>query len=122
MAQAEKSLQNRILNYLNFLPNSFAVEYYSGGLPACVKFGKIIYKSKGKFRPNGIPDVIWLWNGKTIWIETKLGKTQGTVKTYLSKEQKLIHAKIVECGGEVIVIRSFEEMTDYANSLRDGKI
>jgi len=117
MAQAEKSLQNRILTYLNFFDSSsVAFEIYNGGVPACVKFGKIIYKSKGKFRPNGIPDIIWVWNGKTVWIETK------TKSGVISKEQKLIHAKIVECGGEVIVIRSFEEMTDYANSLRDGKI
>ena len=108
MAQAEKTLQNRILTYLNFFdPCSIAYEIFNGGVPACVKFGKIIYKSKGRFRFNGFPDVVWTWNGVTRFIETK------TPTGKLSKEQKLIHAKLKECGAEVLVIRSFQEMIDY---------
>jgi hypothetical protein len=116
MAQKEKQLQNLILRYLNNgIQESFAFEIYSGGLPACARGSRIIYKRKGEFRPNGVPDVCWVWKGITRFIETK------TKKGVLSKEQKEIHAKMRACGAEVYVIKSLHdvyELTNWENRVR----
>ena len=115
--QPEKQVQNQILKYLNhFLTDSFAYEIYNGGVPACARGNRIIYKTKGEYRPNGMPDIVWVWNGVTRFIETKVKATAKTKKTYLKPEQREIHARILDCGGEVLVIRSLREIQEYIQS------
>ena len=109
--QAEKSIQNLILNYLNnFVENSIAYEIYNGGVPACARGSRVIYKKNGPYRFKGWPDIVWIWRGEVTFIETKTKAKGKTVKGYLSADQKEIHAKITDCGGRVIVIRSLLEI------------
>jgi len=121
MSQTEKKIQNLILDFLNnFLPDSMAVEYYNGGLPACARGSRIIYKKKGKYRPAGFPDIIWFWRGQAILIETKVKATGKTKKTYLKPEQREMHARLIDLGLEVLVIRSLREIQEYATSVRNA--
>lgn len=109
---SEKDLQNACLEYLNMLPDSLAYECYNGGLPACARGSRIIYKRKNqKNRPNGFPDCIWFVQGEVILFEFKVDKGK------VSKEQEAMHARLAEIGFEVYVIRSLSELIDLADNV-----
>ena len=63
------------------------------------------FKAQGVI--SGVPDLIFVWNGITHYIEVK------TQTGYLSKNQKTLHAKWSEQGVEVKVMRTSEEIVSF---------
>jgi len=59
----------------------------------------------------GVPDLVFIWAGKTHYIEVK------TAKGYLSTQQKALHQKWSEQGVIVNVFRSAEEIIDFVANL-----
>ena len=108
-SQGERRLQSAVIKYLNAKKDSFCVDHYSGGVPACARGNRIIYK-KQVHKVNGFPDLIWIFRGSVYFVELKMPK--GVV----SKDQKLCHARIEECGGRVLIWRSFQECIDFISS------
>ena len=59
----------------------------------------------------GVPDLVFVWNGKTHYIEVK------TEKGRLSEQQKALHQKWAEQGVVVVVCRSSEEIISLVSEL-----
>jgi hypothetical protein len=59
----------------------------------------------------GVPDLVFVWNGKTHYIEVK------TEKGRLSEQQKALHQKWAEQGVIVNVVRSSEEIISIVSEL-----
>lgn len=59
----------------------------------------------------GVPDLVFVWNGKTHYIEVK------TEKGRLSEQQKALHQKWAEQGVLVNVCRSSEEIINFVSEL-----
>ncbi len=103
--QLEKSIQNAIIRFFDYVPGAFVYECYNGGLPARAVGNRIIYKKKNeKSRPNGFPDLIVFYRGKSILMETKIKKGKA------SDEQKKCHARLGFSGIEVHIVRSVADV------------
>jgi len=63
------------------------------------------FKAQGVI--SGVPDLVFVWQGKTHFIEVK------TKTGVLSKNQKSLHQKWKEQGVEVEVIRTSGEIVDF---------
>jgi hypothetical protein len=67
------------------------------------------FKAQGVI--SGVPDLVFVWAGKTHYIEVK------TENGYLSKNQKALHQKWAEQGVEVKVMRSSDEIVNFISQL-----
>jgi len=67
------------------------------------------FKAQGVI--SGVPDLVFVWQGKTHYIEVK------TENGYLSKNQKALHAKWSEQGIDVKVMRSSDEIVQFIAQL-----
>lgn len=65
----------------------------------------------GPLTMNGVPDICGVYEGKSIWLETKM---PGGV---VSEIQMLRHQQITAAGGLVIVPRSVKEASDWIMDL-----
>ena len=59
----------------------------------------------------GVPDLVFVWQGKTHYIEVK------TEKGRLSEQQKALHQKWAEQGVDVRVCRTSEEIINFVSEL-----
>src|SRR5688500_9777175 len=60
----------------------------------------------------GLPDLVGVIEGHSIWIETKM--PDGTV----SPRQRHVHGKILAAGGNLIVPRSRREALEWVDRIR----
>jgi hypothetical protein len=67
--QKEKDLENIILTYLLYLPNSFFFKINTTGVYDPIK--KIYRANKNKFIVNGVSDILGVINGRFIALEVK---------------------------------------------------
>lgn len=67
------------------------------------------FKAQGVI--SGVPDLVFVWNGKTHYIEVKCEKGK------LSENQKALHQKWMEQGVSVNVMRSSEEIIRFVTKL-----
>jgi len=67
------------------------------------------FKAQGVI--SGVPDLVFVWNGKTHYIEVKCEKGK------LSENQKALHQKWMEQGVSVNVMRSSEEIIRFVTEL-----
>jgi hypothetical protein len=67
------------------------------------------FKAQGVI--SGVPDLVFVWNGKTHYIEVKCEKG------VLSKNQIALHQKWMEQGVSVNVMRSSEEIIRFVTEL-----
>lgn len=65
---------------------------------------------------SGLPDLVGVIDGRSIWLETKM--PDGTV----SPKQKLVHRKIIAAGGNLIVPRSLREALDWVDGIRHTEV
>lgn len=105
-AQEEKNLQRAILAYLATVPKCFAFEIYNGGIPACARGNRIIYKKNSEYRPKGIPDIFVAIDGTTFFIETK------TKKGVVSADQKKVQSLLDKASVGVLIARSIRDVQD----------
>lgn len=68
--------------------------------------GAFVWKVHGnEYTMAGLPDIVGVYNGKMIAVETKMPGRRGNV----SKVQALRHDQIRSAGGVVVVATSVEE-------------
>ncbi len=67
------------------------------------------FKAQGVI--SGVPDLVFIWQGKTHYIEVKCEKG------VLSENQKALHQKWMEQGVEVKVMRSSDEIIQFVRKL-----
>lgn len=67
------------------------------------------FKAQGVI--SGVPDLVFVWNGKTHYIEVKCEKGK------LSENQKALHQKWMEQGVSVNVMRTSEEIIRFVTEL-----
>lgn len=67
------------------------------------------FKAQGVI--SGVPDLVFVWNGKTHYIEVKCEKGK------LSENQKALHQKWMEQGVSVNVMRSSEQIIRFVTEL-----
>lgn len=67
------------------------------------------FKAQGVI--SGVPDLVFVWNGKTHYIEVKCEKGK------LSENQKTLHQKWMEQGVSVNVMRTSEEIIRFVTEL-----
>ena len=66
-----------------------------------------------RYMPAGLPDIIGCANGQFFGIETKMpGKEDNT-----SPRQELMHERIREAGGRVLVATSVAEAVDFVRDV-----
>lgn len=61
---------------------------------------------------SGLPDLVGVIDGESIWLETKMPGNDP------SPIQKHVHAKIVRAGGNLIVPHSFSEAMEWVDRVR----
>jgi hypothetical protein len=100
----EGQIQKQAVAWFNLQPNTFAYSVFNGGL---MNSQRRFMKNKPD-RPPGFPDVLCIHSGITIYLEFKSARGR------LSASQKALHKRLVACGAQVYVVRSFEEaLTAY---------
>jgi hypothetical protein len=67
------------------------------------------FKAQGVI--SGVPDLVFIWQGKTHYIEVKCEKGK------LSENQKALHQKWMEQGVSVNVMRTSEEIIRFVTEL-----
>lgn len=65
---------------------------------------------------SGLPDLVGVIDGRSIWLETKM--PDGVV----SPKQLLVHRKITRAGGNLIVPRSVREALDWVDGIRHTEV
>lgn len=99
MSQKENQLQKTVVRYL-LSHGDFAYSVYNGATMTV----RGHFKPNHFDRPSGFPDVLWIRNGKTRYLEIK------TKEGRLSDNQRVMHDKLMGHGVEVYVIRSLDEI------------
>ena len=100
----ENQIQRSIAKYLDIALPSHVFWTAINPIP-----GKSIIaaaNSKAMGMKAGVPDILLLSNGDSIWIEVK--KEGG----YLSKIQKAVHEDIQNAGGRVYTARSTDDIAE----------
>ena len=110
MEQTEAKIQQEaIMKIWNEMPETrLCLFHVPNGMNIDAKQGAK-FKARGVI--SGVPDLVFVWQGKTHYIEVK---TQIGV---LSKNQKALHAKWSEQGVKVEVMRSSEEIVSFIRKL-----
>lgn len=76
--------------------------------------GGFVFKVHGgPMTMNGVPDICGVYEGYSIWIETK--QPGGVV----SEIQRVRHAQIAQAGGVVTILRSVEEAREWLSGLSE---
>jgi len=104
---SEKILEQSILHYLNLQPGWFAFKYYSVGIFDPGGF----YRKKSRFAPNGISDIIGLYNGRFIAIEVKIKGNKPT------EQQQAFINKVNKTGGAATWVDSLIKAMEFVNEL-----
>lgn len=110
MEQTEAKIQQEaIMKIWNEMPETRLCLFHvpNGGIRNAQEGAKL--KAQGVI--SGVPDLVFVWAGKTHYIEVK---TQTGV---LSKNQKTLHQKWMEQGVEVEVMRTSNEIVDFIRKL-----
>ena len=100
----ENQIQRSIAKYLDMMLLSDAFWTAINPIP-----GKSIVaasNSKAMGMKGGVPDILILFRGQSIWVEVK---REGG---YLDKRQKLVHADIEMAGGAVYTARSIDDIQE----------
>jgi len=110
MEQTEAKIQQEaIMKIWNEMPETrLCLFHVPNGMNIDARQGAK-FKAQGVI--SGVPDLVFVWAGKTHYIEVK------TPTGYLSKNQKALHAKWSEQGIDVKVFRSSEEIVDFIAKL-----
>tara|TARA_R100000656_G_C3940553_1_gene126642 strand:+ start:428 stop:814 length:387 start_codon:yes stop_codon:yes gene_type:complete len=110
--ELEKTIETKILQFLNDIPNAFAFKIQTTGIfdPKTRRFRKIV----NPFIWKGTSDVFCCFNSRMICFEIKRPKPN---KTYATKEQKEFLAHIEESGGYGFVVRSVDEVKEIMGNL-----
>jgi hypothetical protein len=106
MEQTEAKIQQEaIMKIWNEMPETrLCLFHVPNGMNIDARQGAK-FKAQGVI--SGVPDLVFIWQGKTHYIEVK------TQTGYLSKNQKTLHAKWSEQGVEVKVMRTSEEIVSF---------
>mgnify|MGYP003625222010 FL=1 len=102
MSKTENQIQRQIKQYLDIV--LLADSFWTAINPIPSKSIIAAANSKAMGMKAGVPDLLILHKGRTIWIEVK--KEGG----YLSRKQKEVHEKIAMAGGDVFTARSVEDV------------
>ena len=101
---SESKIQRAIAAYLDVaLP---AGSFWTAINPIPGKSIVAAVTSKAMGMKAGVPDILILHNGETLWIEIK---REGG---YLSKVQKAVHVNIEMAGGNVYTARSIDDIQE----------
>ena len=106
MEQTEAKIQQEaIMKIWNEMPETrLCLFHVPNGMNIDARQGAK-FKAQGVI--SGVPDLVFVWQGKTHFIEVK------TKTGVLSKNQKSLHQKWKEQGVEVEVIRTSGEIVDF---------
>jgi len=106
MEQTEAKIQQEaIMKIWNEMPETrLCLFHVPNGMNIDARQGAK-FKAQGVI--SGVPDLVFVWQGKTHYIEVK------TPQGYLSKNQKALHQKWMEQGVFVNVFRSSAEIVDF---------
>jgi hypothetical protein len=110
MEKTESKIQQEAIMYIwNTLPETrLCLFHVPNGMFTNAREGAK-FKAQGVIA--GVPDLVFVWNGKTHYIEVK------TEKGRLSEQQKALHQKWAEQGVEVKVCRTSEEIIAIVSEL-----
>ena len=100
----EKSIENSILKYLNFLPNCFAWKNNSVGIFDPIR--KVYRKPKSPYLINGVSDIVGIYNGKPLFLEVKRTKAPSSV----SPDQIKFLKRTKELGAISGVVTSVDDV------------
>ena len=108
----EKQLENAIIDTLLFM-GALVYQNYNGGLPACARGSRIVYKKKNqKARPDGHPDLWACYRGHQFFIEVK--DPSGVVSAAQTGRHEALRAH----GCTILVIDNLSDLVAYMNQLR----
>ena len=109
LASESKIQQVAIMEIWNKLPQTrLCLFHVPNGMNIDARQGAK-FKAQGVI--SGVPDLVFVWNGKTHYIEVKCEKGR------LSENQKALHQKWMEQGVEVKVMRSSDEIIQFVRKL-----
>jgi len=109
LASESKIQQVAIMEIWNKLPQTrLCLFHVPNGMFSNAREGAK-FKAQGVI--SGVPDLVFIWKGKTHYIEVKCEKGK------LSENQKALHQKWMEQGVEVKVMRSSEEIIQFVRKL-----
>ncbi len=101
----EGQLQRSIVEWLGWaVPPHPLGPWWTAVNPVSFKSEAVAGKSKAMGMKPGVPDMVFVWRGRPIWVELKAPK--GTVTTV----QEQVHEAITVCGGVVAVVRSIDQL------------
>lgn len=100
----EKSIENAILVYLNYLPRCYAWKVNNVGIWDAKR--KIYRKARNPFIINGISDINGVYMGRFLAIEVKTPKRRSRV----SESQEHFLKMVTENGGIGFVATSIEDV------------
>ncbi len=115
---SEEDLQDQVLRYLNLVPWCLAFEFYNSAVYSRRK--RNFLKKDQLWRPNGIPDIVMIYRGRTHWIELKRPKYRTTKNGGLSPAQVETQAKMMTCGWKVSTCYSVLDVRKLLDRL-DGE-
>jgi hypothetical protein len=110
MSKTENQIQRKIKQYLDIVLS--ADSFWTAINPIPSKSIIAAANSKAMGMKAGVPDILILHKGKTIWIEVK--KEGG----YLSRRQKEVHEQIAMAGGDVFTARSVDDVQELLQKWR----
>lgn len=109
LASESKIQQVAIMEIWNKLPQTrLCLFHVPNGMFSNAREGAK-FKAHGVI--SGVPDLVFVWAGKTHYIEVKCEKGK------LSENQKALHQKWMEQGVEVKVMRSSDEIIQFVRKL-----
>jgi hypothetical protein len=109
LASESKIQQVAIMEIWNKLPQTrLCLFHVPNGMFSNAREGAK-FKAQGVI--SGVPDLVFIWQGKTHYIEVKCEKGK------LSENQKALHQKWMEQGVSVNVMRSSEEIIRFVTEL-----
>ena len=107
----EKEIENRILNYLEFLPHCFVWKNQNVGIYDPKR--RQYRKANSKYQFKGISDILGIYKGKFLAIEVKQPKKKPT------KDQQTFIDNIIKQGGIAFVAASVEEVVNEFKAVED---
>lgn len=104
LKQPEKIIENEILEYLNSFPCCW---FWKNNNHAVFDPTRRAYRTKTKWEPKGLPDIMGFINETVVFIEVKRPKPN---KTYPNADQKEFLQKAKEHGAIAFVARSLDDV------------
>lgn len=104
-----KIQQEAIMRIWNELPQTrLCLFHIPNGMMSDARIGAK-FKAQGVI--SGVPDLVFVWCGKTHYIEVKCEKGR------LSENQKKLHEKWSEQGVDVMIFRTSEEIFNFIHRI-----